>query len=116
MDLTLLHSGLAAGAALAALPILLHLFQRRTPKKVVFPALHLIRAQSIKTNRRLRIKNWLLLLARMALIALMALALARPTLHSQAVLGDEEVSTGIGLGHRHQLVDDLSRGGPDLAR
>jgi len=114
MDLTLLHSGLAAGAALAALPILLHLFQRRTPKKVVFPALHLIRAQSIKTNRRLRIKNWLLLLARMALIALMALALARPTLHSQAVLGDEEVSTGLGLVIDTSLSMTYQEGGQTL--
>ena len=114
MDLTLLHSGLAAGAALAALPILLHLFQRRTPKKVVFPALHLIRAKSIKTNRRLRIKNWLLLLARMALIALMALALARPTLHSQGVLGDEEVSTGLGLVIDTSLSMTYEEGGQTL--
>ena len=45
----------------------------------------------------MRVKNWLLLLARMALLALMALALARPTLYSQSPLGDQEVPTALGL-------------------
>lgn len=97
MEFSLLHAGLAAGASLAAIPILIHLFQRQTPKRVAFPALRLIRERSRQTTKRLRIKNWLLLLARMALIALMALALARPTLSTQAPLGDEEVPTAMGL-------------------
>ncbi len=45
----------------------------------------------------MRIKNWLLLLARMAVLALMALALARPTLYSQVPLGDQSVPTAMGL-------------------
>lgn len=97
MEFSLLHAGLAAGASLAAIPIILHLFQRQTPKRVPFPALRLIRDRSRQTTKRLRIKNWLLLLARMALIALMALALARPTLSTQTPLGDEEVPTAMGL-------------------
>ena len=36
-----MHAGLAAGAALAALPVILHLFMRQTPKHVIFPALRL---------------------------------------------------------------------------
>src|SRR5262245_2023311 len=95
MGFSLIHAGLAAGAALAALPVILHLFMRQTPKHIVFPALRLIRERQKRTRKRLRIKNWLLLLARMALIALMALALARPRLHSQASLGDQEVPTAL---------------------
>ncbi len=38
MDISLLHAGLAAGAALAAIPVILHLFMRQTPKHVIFPA------------------------------------------------------------------------------
>ena len=45
----------------------------------------------------MRIKNWLLLLARMALVALMALALARPSLYSQVPLGTESQPTALGL-------------------
>ena len=80
MDISLLHAGLAAGAALAAVPVILHLFMRQTPKHVIFPALRLIRERQKRSKKRLRVKNWLLLLARMALVALMALALARPGL------------------------------------
>src|SRR5215472_10625755 len=97
MDISLLHAGLAAGAALAALPLILHLFMKQTPKHVVFPALRLIRERQKRSRKKLRIKNWLLLLARMALLALMALALARPRLWSQTKLGDQEVPTALGL-------------------
>ena len=97
MEFSLIHAGLAAGAALAALPVILHLFMRQTPKHVIFPALRLIRERQKRSKKRLRIKNWLLLLARMAVLALMALALARPRLYSQMPLGDESVPTALGL-------------------
>src|SRR3954451_5566710 len=97
MDISLLHAGLAAGAALAALPVILHLFMKQTPKRVIFPALQLIRERQKRSQKKLKVKNWLLLLARMALVALMALALARPRLFSQTSLGDQEVPTAIGL-------------------
>lgn len=97
MDISLLHTGLAAGAALAAVPVVLHLFMRQTPKHVIFPALRLIRERQKRSRKRLRVKNWLLLLARMALLALMALALARPSIVSEASIGDQDVPTAIGL-------------------
>src|SRR5207237_301510 len=96
MDISLIHAGLAGGAALAALPVILHLFMRQTPKHVIFPALRLIRERQKRSRKRLRIKNWLLLLARMALVALMALALTRPRLFSPPSLGDQEVPTPLG--------------------
>ena len=97
MEFSLIHAGLAAGAALAAVPVILHLFMRQTPKHVVFPALRLVRERQKRSKKRMRIKNWLLLLARMAMLALMALALARPRLYSQMPLGDESVPTALGL-------------------
>jgi Aerotolerance regulator N-terminal len=97
MEMSLINAGLAAGAALAALPVILHLFMRQTPKHVIFPALKLVRERQRQSKKRLRIKNWLLLLARMAILALMALALARPRLYSEVPLGDESVPTALGL-------------------
>ena len=97
MEMSLMHAGLAAGATLAALPVILHLFMRQTPKHVMFPALRLIRERQRRSKKRMRIKNWLLLLARMAVLALMALALARPTIYSQVPLGDQSVPTALGL-------------------
>src|SRR5437764_5778457 len=97
MDISLMNAGLAAGAALAALPVILHLFMRQTPKHVVFPALRLVRERHKRSKKKLRVKNWLLLLARMALLALMALALARPRIVSEASVGDQEIPTALGL-------------------
>src|ERR1700722_6626492 len=97
MEMSLIHAGLAAGAALAALPVILHLFMRQTPKHIIFPALRLLRERQKQSKKRMRVKNWLLLLARMAILALMALALARPTLYSQVPLGDASMPTAMGL-------------------
>ena len=97
MDISLIHAGLAAGAALAVVPLILHLIMRQTPKRVIFPALRLLQQRHKRSTKRLRIKNWLLLLARMALVALMALALARPALNARVPLGDREVPTALAL-------------------
>jgi hypothetical protein len=97
MNALFLNAGLAAGVALAAIPVIIHLFFRQTPKHVIFPALRLIRERQKRSRKRLKVKNWLLLLARMALIALMALALARPRLWSRTTLGDAEVPAAMAL-------------------
>jgi len=65
MEFSLIHAGLAAGVGLAALPVILHMFMRQTPKHLVFPALRLIRERQKRSKKRLKVKNWLLLLARM---------------------------------------------------
>jgi hypothetical protein len=92
-----LNAGLVAGAALAVIPLILHLFFRPKPKRVVFPALRLIRERQKQSKKKLKVKNWLLLAARIGLIVLMALALARPRLWSRASLGDSSVPTAIAL-------------------
>jgi hypothetical protein len=97
MDFSLIHAGLAAGAALAVVPLIIHLVMRQTPKRIVFPALRLLQKRHQRSTKRLRVKNWLLLLARMALVALMALALARPALNARVPLGDREVPTALVL-------------------
>ncbi|HEU5117823.1 MAG TPA: VWA domain-containing protein, partial [Isosphaeraceae bacterium] len=97
MGSVFINAGLAAGVALAAVPVILHLFMKQTPKHVVFPALRLIRERQKRSRKTLRIKNWLLLLARMALLALMALALARPRMDAKVKAGAQEVETALAL-------------------
>jgi hypothetical protein len=97
MGALFINAGIAAGVGLAALPFILHLFFRQTPKRVVFPALRLVRERQKRSRKKLKVKNWLLLLARMGLLALMALALARPRLWSNTSLGDREVPTAIAM-------------------
>jgi len=113
MDISLLHAGLAAGSALAALPVILHLFMKQKPKHIIFPALRLIRERQKRAKKQLKIKNWLLLVARMLLLALMALALAQPTLNSESSLGTGEVATALALVFDTSLSMEYTERGVD---
>ncbi len=94
----LLTLGLAA-----AVPLLLHLMRRRLGTRVEFPAArYLVRAEQ-ENSRRLRLRNLALMLLRVLLIALIALAAARPvgklagTGHpatALAIVLDNSLSTG----------------------
>jgi len=68
------------GLAAAAIPVLLHLFARREPPTVVFPATRYLAETARAHHRRLTLQHWLLLLIRTLLIAALALAAAGPTL------------------------------------
>jgi hypothetical protein len=76
---------LLSGAALVAVPIILHLIMRRQPKQLVFPAVQFIRQRELTNKRRLRFRHLLLLVARCAVIAVVALMLARPSISPEHV-------------------------------
>jgi len=90
MGLTFLTPMLLGGAALVAVPLVLHLIMRRKPVKREFPALRFFTARATANRRRLRLNHLFLLLLRMAALALLALALARPTLRGAGWLADGE--------------------------
>jgi hypothetical protein len=71
---------LLAGAALVAVPLVLHLLMRRKPRLLEFPALRFLQPRHDTNQRQLRLRHLLLLALRMAFIALVALALARPSI------------------------------------
>jgi len=85
-----MHPSLLAGGALAALPVVLHLVMRQRPQHLEFPALRFIQARQSSNRRTLKLRHLLLLLLRMAAIALLAFALARPTARLFGMLGDQE--------------------------
>ena len=73
------------------MPIVLHLIMRRKPKMLEFPALRFIQKRHDTNQRRLRLRHLLLLLLRMAAIALLAFALARPSVKfGGGMLGSQE--------------------------
>jgi hypothetical protein len=80
---------LLGGAILVAVPIVLHLIMRREAQHLQFPALRFVQRRQTLNQHRLRLRHWLLLALRCALIALMAFALARPTLRGSGVAGQE---------------------------
>jgi hypothetical protein len=78
--MTFVHPLLLGGLALAGVPVLLHLIMRQKPKRLPFPAFRFL-VQKHRTNQtRLRLRHLLLLLLRMAIVAALCLALARPSL------------------------------------
>ncbi len=68
-----------AALPLAALPLLLHLIQRRDPPTVEFPAVRYLVQVTQEHNRRLKLRHWLLLLVRTLLIVALVLAAAGPS-------------------------------------
>ncbi|MEM9353546.1 MAG: BatA and WFA domain-containing protein [Planctomycetota bacterium] len=80
---------LLGGAALIAVPILLHLVMRRQPRRLDFPALRFVQQRRRSNQRRMQLRHWLLLALRCALIAGLAFALARPTLKGTGLRGKE---------------------------
>ena len=51
---------LLGGAALVAVPIVLHLIMRREPRRLVFPALRFVEQRRTMNQHRLRLRQWLL--------------------------------------------------------
>jgi hypothetical protein len=81
--MTFIHPLLLGGLVLVGVPVLLHLIMRQKPKHLFFPAFRFL-AQRARTNqRKLQLRHLLLLLLRMALIALICLALARPKIFNE---------------------------------
>ena len=74
-------------AALAglAIPVLLHLTQREKKQIVRFPSLMFVRRIPYQSVRRRKIQHWFLLMVRMAALAMIIFAFARPLLDSGSV-------------------------------
>lgn len=69
-----------AGLLAIAVPILLHLFRRRTEVVVDFPAVRLLEKAPVEQQRRRRLRELILLALRVTALALLAFAFARPYL------------------------------------
>ena len=74
------------GLSAAAIPVILHLRYRRTAVEVIFPSLKLLKLSTRRVARRKKIEELLLLIVRALLLALLALALAKPFLKSSSFL------------------------------
>jgi hypothetical protein len=84
MNLGFANPALLWGLLAAAIPVVIHLFFRRRPRPTPFPAIDFILRARRETERRLRLKKLLLFVARTAVLAAIALAIARPRLESPA--------------------------------
>jgi hypothetical protein len=80
MSFSFVHPALAWGLLAALTPLAIHLFFRRRPRPMAFPAIDFILRARRETEHRLRLKKILLFTARTLLVAAIAAALARPRL------------------------------------
>ncbi|MCH9014534.1 MAG: BatA domain-containing protein, partial [Gemmatimonadetes bacterium] len=101
------------GLAAAAIPAVLHLMARRVPPTVPFPAVRYIAETERVYSRRLKLRNLLLLLLRMSVIAFLVLAAARPVIRigvggshpptEVVLIVDNSLSSGAVVSGRKQL-------------
>src|SRR4051812_20064485 len=75
-----------AGIFLAAIPIIIHILNRRRFRTVNWAAMEFLLRAMRKNRRRLRFEQWLLLAVRCFVLGLLGLALARPLGCNQATL------------------------------
>ena len=76
--MSFLYPAFLIGAALAAIPVVLHLLRRDIAPEVPFTAVRFLKKSPIERTRRRRLRDLLLLAARVAAILLLAGAFARP--------------------------------------
>jgi len=94
--MSFLNPIMLAGLAAVSVPIIIHLLNRRKFHKVVWAAMRFLQNAIEQNQRRMRIEDMILLALRCLLLALLALALARPAILSNAtdVFGQSKV-TGV---------------------
>lgn len=90
-----LNSTILLAASAALIPLLIHLFSRRRVKVVKFSSLKYLKEMQKRQLRRLKIRQWLLLILRMLIVLTAVLAFARPTVREGAVGSHAAVSAVI---------------------
>ena len=83
--MTFLNPAILIGLAAAAIPLIIHLFNIRKVKDVEFSTLMFLNEIQKNKIRRIKLKQWLLLLIRTLLIIFVVLAFARPTLEKISI-------------------------------
>ena len=81
-----------AGAAAAAVPIVLHLLKREPEPRVKFAAVKLLKRAPVELTEKRHLRELLLLALRVAALVLLALAFARPFLPSGSLPGSMGVT------------------------
>jgi hypothetical protein len=82
--MSFLYPAFLIGAVAVAIPIVLHLLRRDVAPEVPFTAVRLLRRSPVESDKRRRLRDVLLLMARVAALVLLASAFARPYIQRAA--------------------------------
>ena len=127
-----LNQALLWGMAAISIPVLIHLLNRRRYRRVPWAAMRFLKISVDQNQRRMRLEDWILLLLRCAVVALLASLLARPVLEgvsgvpgskvAAAIIVDNSASMGYQEGGvtplalareaAHELLSGLPQGSP----
>lgn len=104
-----LNPFLLFGLAAISIPIIIHLLNRRKFRKVVWAAMRFLKVSVDQNQRRMQVEDFILLALRCLILALLALALARPVMRmaQSDPFGQSKVSAVI------VLDNSLSMGATD---
>ena len=80
------------GLFLLAIPIIIHLFQFKRYKKLLFPDVSLLKELQTRSSTRNQLKHLIILFTRLALLAALVLAFADPLLPPENALGKVQPS------------------------
>lgn len=92
-----------AALALGALPIIIHLLNRRRFVRIDWAPMEYLKLTLRTNRRRIQLEQWLLLALRVAAMLLLAFALARPTMSDRALAW---LGGGKGRAARILVIDD----------
>lgn len=82
-----LNPAVLIGLAAASIPVILHLLNLRKLKRIEFSTLRFLKELQKQRIRKLRMKQWLLLLLRVLAVVFLVLAFARPALEEVSISG-----------------------------
>src|SRR2546423_5029139 len=82
--MTFLNPPMLVGLAAALVPLALHLLNRARYRNVEWAAMMFLVGVDARTLQSTRLKQWLLLALRSSILALLAVALARPVLYGRS--------------------------------
>ena len=82
-----LNPAILFGLFAASIPILIHLLNRRKLKKVEFSTLAFLKELQKTKIRKIKLKQWILLVLRVLIIALLVASFARPTIRNATIGG-----------------------------
>jgi hypothetical protein len=78
------------GLLLLLIPILIHLFQLRRFKKTLFTNVKFLKLVVSESRKSSTLKKWMLLLARLSLLAALVIAFAQPFIANESALQEKE--------------------------
>lgn len=85
--MTFLNPAILFGLLAASIPVVIHLFNLRQLKKIEFSSLMFLKTLQKNKIRKIKFKQWLLLLIRVLIIMALVFAFSRPTMKNVSLFG-----------------------------